>query len=219
MSKAIYKTVYSEAEYEFYEKKSKFIARIKPVESIDLAKDFIAQIKSRYSKATHNVPAFVVGTKMEHTWASDDGEPSLSAGRPMLNLLVSEGLTNVVVVTTRYFGGIKLGKGGLVRAYTAACKGAVEKACTAAAYSMIKLNVIVSHKDYSLIRGNAGLLYSIISEDFSDKVCCVLATDEEKFLQAKEKIEDMTSGRCEFQENGRFIKRIKLGGNDGAALL
>ena len=112
MSKAIYKTVYSEAEYEFYEKKSKFIARIKPVESIDLAKDFIAQIKSRYSKATHNVPAFVVGTKMEHTWASDDGEPSLSAGRPMLNLLVSEGLTNVVVVTTRYFGGIKLGKGG-----------------------------------------------------------------------------------------------------------
>ena len=129
MSKAIYKTVYSEAEYEFYEKKSKFIARIKPVESIDLAKDFIAQIKSRYSKATHNVPAFVVGTKMEHTWASDDGEPSLSAGRPMLNLLVSEGLTNVVVVTTRYFGGIKLGKGGLMRAYTAACKGAkIERA-------------------------------------------------------------------------------------------
>ena len=121
--------------------------------------------------------------------------------------------------STLYFGGIKLGKGGLVRAYTAACKGAVEKACTAAAYSMIKLNVIVSHKDYSLIRGNAGPLYSIISEDFSDKVCCVLATDEEKFLQAKEKIEDMTSGRCEFQENGRFIKRIKLGGNDGAALL
>ena len=65
-----------------------------------------------------------------------NGEPSLSAGRPMLNLLVSEGLTNVVVVTTRYFGGIKLGKGGLVRAYTAVCKGAVEKACTAAAYSI-----------------------------------------------------------------------------------
>lgn len=219
MSKAIYKTVYSEAEYEFYEKKSKFIARIKPVESIDLAKDFIAQIKSRYSKATHNVPAFVVGTKMEHTWASDDGEPSLSAGRPMLNLLVSEGLTNVVVVTTRYFGGIKLGKGGLVRAYTAACKGAVEKACIATAHSMIKLNVIVSHKDYSLLRGNSGLLYNIMSEEFSDKVHCVLAMHEENFLKVKENIEDMTSGRCEFQDSSKFIKRMKLGGNDGAALL
>lgn len=219
MNRALYKTVYAEAEYEFYEKKSRFIAGIRPVESIEAAKDFISKIKLEHPKATHNVPAFVVGNNMEHTWASDDGEPSSSAGRPMLNLLINEGLTNVVVVATRYFGGIKLGKGGLVRAYTAACKGAVEKACIAAAYSMIKLNVVISHKDYPLIRRNEGRLYSVKDEEFSDMVRCSMAMHVENFERVKINIKDMTSGRCEFGENSSFIERIKLGGDDGTALL
>ena len=186
MNRALYKTVYAEAEYEFYEKKSRFIAGIRPVESIDAAKDFISKIKLEHPKATHNVPAFVVGNNMEHTWASDDGEPSSSAGRPMLNLLINEGLTNVVVVATRYFGGIKLGKGGLVRAYTAVCKGAVEKACIAAAYSMIKLNVVISHKDYSLIRRNEGkAICEIVDGDVSAEV---IATDYEGMIREGEEL-------------------------------
>ena len=96
--------------------KSRFIAHAAPVSSREEAEEYIAKIRDQYRDATHNVPAFVLGDKQQTVWGSDDGEPGGTAGSPVALLISSEGLTNTVVVVTRYFGGIKLGPGGLVRA-------------------------------------------------------------------------------------------------------
>lgn len=97
---------------------SRFIATIEPAFSVEQARNFIADVRSEFSDATHNVPAFIIGHGASViTHASDDGEPAGTAGRPALAVLTGSGLGDAVVVVTRYFGGTKLGKGGLVRAY------------------------------------------------------------------------------------------------------
>ena len=124
----LYKSIYEYAEAEYIIEKSRFIAHASPVETPEEAKLFVAEIKEKYKDATHNVPAFIFGQGMEHQWASDDGEPQGTSGMPVLKLISAEELTNLVIVVTRYFGGIKLGTGGLARAYTHAAKLAIEKA-------------------------------------------------------------------------------------------
>jgi uncharacterized YigZ family protein len=115
-----YLVVYEGGEGEIVEKKSRFIATVCPVGSEEEAVAFIADMKKKYWDARHNCSAFVIGSRQELTRCSDDGEPAQTAGRPMLDVLLREGITNVAVVVTRYFGGVLLGTGGLVRAYQAA---------------------------------------------------------------------------------------------------
>lgn len=112
-----YRVVYEGGEGEIVEKKSRFIATVQPVESEEEAVAFINEMKKKYWDARHNCSAFVIGANQELTRCSDDGEPAQTAGRPMLDVLLKEGVTNVAVVVTRYFGGVLLGTGGLVRAY------------------------------------------------------------------------------------------------------
>ena len=112
-----YRVVYKGGEGEIIEKKSRFIATVRPVESEEEAVAFINEMKKKYWDARHNCSAFVIGEHQELTRCSDDGEPAQTAGRPMLDVLLKEGITNVAVVVTRYFGGVLLGTGGLVRAY------------------------------------------------------------------------------------------------------
>lgn len=112
--------IYEAGEGEITEKKSRFIATIRAVSSEEAATAFIAEMKKKYWDARHNCSAFIIGDRQELTRCSDDGEPAQTAGRPMLDVLLKEGLTNVAVVVTRYFGGVLLGTGGLVRAYQAA---------------------------------------------------------------------------------------------------
>lgn len=112
-----YRVVYRGGEGEIVEKKSRFIATVRPVESEEEAVAFINEMKKKYWDARHNCSAFVIGEHQELTRCSDDGEPAQTAGRPMLDVLLKEGVTNVAVVVTRYFGGVLLGTGGLVRAY------------------------------------------------------------------------------------------------------
>lgn len=117
-----YKVVYKAGTGEIIEKKSRFIANVAPASSEEEAVAFIDSIRKKYYDARHNCPAFIIGRNRELTRCSDDGEPSGTAGKPILEVLLSEGVTNVVVVVTRYFGGTLLGTGGLVRAYTQAAK-------------------------------------------------------------------------------------------------
>ena len=117
----LYKTVEKEASASQIIEKSKFITYVKPVSSKEEADAFIAEIRKKHKDATHNVPAMVIGDKMQLQWASDDGEPQGTSGAPMVKLLTSEEITDTVIVVTRYFGGIKLGTGGLVRAFTLSC--------------------------------------------------------------------------------------------------
>ena len=107
---------------EIIEKKSRFIATVRLVENEEEALSFIEEMKKKYWNATHNCFAYVIGEHRETVRCSDDGEPSGTAGKPILEVLLSEGVTNVAVVVTRYFGGTLLGTGGLVRAYTQAAK-------------------------------------------------------------------------------------------------
>lgn len=115
-----YLAVYEGGEGEIVEKKSRFIATVRPVETEEDAVSFIGEMKKKYWDAKHNCSAFVIGERQELTRCSDDGEPAQTAGRPMLEVLLKEGITNAAVVVTRYFGGVLLGTGGLVRAYQAA---------------------------------------------------------------------------------------------------
>lgn len=117
-----YRVLLEGGEGEIVEKKSRFIATIRKCETEEEAVAFIEEIKKKYWDARHNCSAFVIGSRGELTRCSDDGEPSGTAGRPMLEVLLGEGVRNIAVVVTRYFGGTLLGTGGLVRAYTQAVK-------------------------------------------------------------------------------------------------
>ena len=114
--------MYQAGSGEYEEKKSRFIANVVPVSSEEDAMAFIDSTRKKYYDARHNCTAFIIGRNRELTRCSDDGEPSGTAGKPILEVLLSEGVTNVAVVVTRYFGGTLLGTGGLVRAYTQATK-------------------------------------------------------------------------------------------------
>ncbi len=124
----LYTTLAKEAHAEQTIERSRFIAHAAPVRDREEAEAFIRRTREEYKDASTNAPAFVVGDKMQIQWGSDDGEPSGTAGAPMVQMLVKEGITNAVIVVTRYFGGIKLGTGGLVRAFTGTAKLAVEAA-------------------------------------------------------------------------------------------
>ena len=124
-------TLAREARTEQVIERSRFITSASPVTSREEAEAFFAAVKKEFRDATHNVPAFVIGDRMQLVWASDDGEPQGTAGAPVVKLITGRGITNAALVVTRYFGGIKLGTGGLVRAYTssvAQCLNACGKA-------------------------------------------------------------------------------------------
>ncbi|MBQ7703685.1 MAG: YigZ family protein, partial [Firmicutes bacterium] len=142
----LYRTVLREASAEQIIQKSRFICYVKPVSSREEAEEFIASIRKKHREATHNVPAMIIGDKMQIQWSSDDSEPQGTAGAPVMKLLSSMELTNVCVVITRYFGGIKLGTGGLARAYSSMAKLGLEEAGIGAAYEM---SVISYSMDYS----------------------------------------------------------------------
>lgn len=135
----MYKSILKEASDSFEVKKSEFIGYSKPVETEEEAIEFIDEIKSKHKDATHNCSAYIIGENSIIQRFDDDGEPSGTAGIPMLEVLKREELTNLCVVVTRYFGGIKLGGGGLIRAYSKGSKVAVDA------------GVIVDKKPYTLI--------------------------------------------------------------------
>lgn len=141
----LYKTVRNQAEAVQVIDKSRFIAHVCPVESREEADAFLAEIREKYKDATHNVPAMVIGDKSQIQWASDDGEPQGTSGAPMVQMMVKEGLTNLIVVVTRYFGGIKLGTGGLVRAYTSSAKLGLEAAGVCSVREMAELTVKIDY--------------------------------------------------------------------------
>ncbi|NCB41450.1 MAG: YigZ family protein [Clostridia bacterium] len=136
-----YVTLKKEAKAEQTIERSHFISHVAPVSSRAEAEAFINGVRSQHKEATHNVPVFVLGERMEIQWTSDDGEPQGTAGPPILQMFVKEGLTNIVCVVTRYFGGKKLGLGGLVRAYTSTAKLAVSASGLHEVKEMVELKV------------------------------------------------------------------------------
>ena len=149
---ADYLTVARRARTEQVIERSRFITSASPVTSREEAEAFFAEIRKEFRDATHNVPAFVIGDKMQLQWASDDGEPQGTAGAPMVRLITGRGLTDVAIVVTRYFGGIKLGTGGLVRAYTSSAAQCLD-ACGAARHEeAFSMDVRMSYPAFEKLR-------------------------------------------------------------------
>lgn len=196
-----YKIVYRGGEGEIVEKKSRFIATVRPVESEEEASSFIAEMKKKYWNATHNCSAFVVGEHNEIQRSNDDGEPSGTAGHPMLDVLLGEGIHNAAVVVTRYFGGTLLGTGGLVRAYSKSVQAGLA-GCTV----LVKKKgfLLRMETDYTgigkiqYILGQRGLL--IIGSEYTDKVTVETLVPEAELSSLKEEITEGTSGRTLFAE-------------------
>ncbi len=190
-----YSTICGEGQTELVIERSRFIGYAKPVETREEAEQFIREIKARHRDANHNVPAFVIGEKLQQQWASDDGEPQGTAGVPMLQMMVKEEITNVAVVVTRYFGGIKLGTGGLVRAYTNTAKGALE----AAGIRQVKdQTVMVVSMDYTYLgklqNEQKNGYFQLADTAFSDVVTVTLQMEPENVQQVKAFLSELTGG-------------------------
>jgi uncharacterized YigZ family protein len=148
-----FRTLAGRGRAEFVVKGSEFVGHAAPVDSVEEAEAFVAEIRETHPDATHNVPAYRVRADPFREYASDDGEPSGSAGKPILNVLSGQDLENVVVVVTRYYGGTNLGIGGLVRAYGRAAKEAVADAGTREAVPHETVRVVVDYDDSGTARG------------------------------------------------------------------
>lgn len=210
-----YKTLRGSASWEDEIKKSRFIAYVKPVETEKEANEFIDAIKKRNKDARHNVPIFVLGARQEIQRYSDDGEPSGTAGIPILEMIKNMGLTNLAVVVTRYFGGIKLGTGGLVRAYTHVAQRAFDEA---GIVSKIQLSKVVVKVDYSMHGKVQNFLYDskyiLDKTDFDDSVhmfIYVRPEDEDEFTN---NIVNITNGKAEMERYDAGFHII----NDGKLL-
>ena len=193
----LYDTIYEEATAEYIIQKSRFIAHIAPVDTYDEAKTFIASIKAKYKDATHNVPVLVVGEKQEMQWSSEDGEPQGTAGAPVLRMLVDSGLTNLAIVVTRYFGGIKLGTGGLMRAYTAAARLAIDKARLCEVKEAVILKYEISYSDMTKIENISKTgVFNLAKIEYTDKITLEINGDIDRKDEIMDAITDITAGRC-----------------------
>ncbi|MCL1982535.1 MAG: YigZ family protein [Clostridiales bacterium] len=192
-----YKTVANEAVAEQVIEKSRFIAHVKPVETKDEADRHIAGVRAGHRDADHNVPAVVIGDKFQLQWASDDGEPQGTSGAPIVQMLVKEGVTNVAVVVTRYFGGVKLGTGGLVRAYTGSAKLGLAAAGVCQVKDMSLLTVRIGYEHLNKIKSIAGSGgFEIMEVLYEDKTTLKLSTDPENSIRVKSLLDDISSGAC-----------------------
>lgn len=195
-----YRVVYEGGEGEIVEKKSRFIATVRPVETEEEAVAFINEMKKKYWDARHNCSAFVIGSRQEVTRCSDDGEPAQTAGRPMLDVLLREGITNVAVVVTRYFGGVLLGTGGLVRAYQSATQAGLVASKIIEKRQGKKL---IIHTDYNGL-GKLQYLFgqqktAILDTEYAaDVVLTILVPVEQKDFLYKE-ITEQTNGTSQME--------------------
>ncbi|MGF7399777.1 YigZ family protein [Thermoanaerobacterium thermosaccharolyticum] len=198
-----YRTVYEYGCQEIEIKRSKFIGHAKPVMSEEEAIDFIQSIKEKHKNATHNVYAYILGDRDEIQRYSDDGEPSGTAGVPVLNVIKNEGLKNTAIVVTRYFGGILLGASGLIRAYVKGAKLGIEAAKIVEKILFKSLYVTIDYTILGTVQNDLLKNNFIIKNiDYTDKVTLnvyVPFVDKEKFVKY---IVDLTNSRSVVKEGG-----------------
>lgn len=195
-----YKTIARRCEARFIEKKSEFIGYLCPVQTEEQAVAFIEEIRAMHRKATHNCYAYILreNNAARH---SDDGEPGGTAGVPIYEVLRKEGLTDVCCVVTRYFGGVLLGAGGLVRAYTKGAKDAVDAAQIKCMAESVKLAVTVDYGLYGrLAQVFADFDARVEDEQFADNVRIVLHIRAENSQKLTDKLVDVCNGAVSVEE-------------------
>jgi uncharacterized YigZ family protein len=196
-----YKAVYTGGSGEIIEKKSRFIATVLPIETEEEALLFIEQMKKKYWDASHNCSAYVLGRNNELERCSDDGEPSQTAGRPILDVLIKEGIHNAAVVITRYFGGTLLGTGGLVRAYQGATKEGLKNCTLLEKHYGKQLLIKTDYTGLGKIQYIAGTLdLTTLTTEFTDIVVITLLVPPDLLGSAIIKIQEATNGKADLME-------------------
>ncbi|MDD7408832.1 MAG: YigZ family protein [Anaerovoracaceae bacterium] len=188
--------------------KSKFIAYVSRVSSREEAEAFIAGIRDKHRDATHNVPAFVLGEKGTTRWASDDGEPQGTSGIPVLNVIEGRKLTDTVIVVTRYFGGIKLGTGGLMRAYTGVAREALDKAGVCEVTDMLSYTVNIGYAQFEKLKRSVkknGFIEGEIS--YGEAVTFEIQSTEDQKEAVFSMLRDVTQGAVTPENTD--VKKIK----------
>lgn len=196
-----YLTVKEDAQSEIEIKKSRFICSFKRVTTEEEAKTFIQAIKKEHWKANHNCSAFVIGDQREIQRSSDDGEPSGTAGVPMLEVLKKNELINVVAVVTRYFGGIKLGTGGLIRAYTQAVSHGLTEVGIVEGTLQQELAIAITYPQLGKLENFLELQQVTVKETrYTDQVIVVCMINETNISQFKAAVTELLSGQVVFEE-------------------
>lgn len=192
---------------EFEEKKSRFIAEIVPATSEEEATAFIDSVKKKYYDARHHCPAFIIGRNREVTRCSDDGEPSGTAGKPILEVMLGAEVTNAVMVVTRYFGGALLGTGGLVRAYTQAAKAALANAGIKTMRYGTRMTVGIDYPEVGRLQHLLGMRGIIPSDSrYTDKVEFDICIPAEQEREVEKALTEITAARAriEITERGYY---------------
>ncbi|WP_101772385.1 YigZ family protein [Peptostreptococcus faecalis] len=204
-----YKTLHKYGQDEFTVEKSLFIGYAKPVENEEEARTFIDEIKKKHKDATHNVWAYTIGENMNIQRYSDDGEPQGTAGIPTLEVIKKEDLRNVVVVVTRYFGGVKLGAGGLVRAYTNGAKIGLVAGQIVEKKAFVQVDISI---DYTLLGKIQNELsnesYNIKEIEYTENVNVIVYCEIERLDKLKSLIIDITNNNVDIIEKEEFYLSV-----------
>ena len=198
-----FRTIKEDGQVQEEIKKSRFICHAKRVYSEEEARDFITDIKKEHYKATHNCSAFIIGERSEIKRTSDDGEPSGTAGVPMLGVLENHNLTNICVVVTRYFGGIKLGAGGLIRAYAGSVALAVKEIGIIEIKEQVGIAIQMSYTQYQ--EYNNFLKEHTLMEldtNFTDQVDTMIYVDKEEKENIKAALVEFFNGKVTLTDQG-----------------
>ena len=206
-----YRTIRQDGQAQEEIKKSRFICHAKRVYSEEEARDFIAAIKKEHYKATHNCSAFIVGEKSEIKRTSDDGEPSGTAGVPMLGVMENHQLTNVCFVVTRYFGGIKLGAGGLIRAYAGSVALAIKEIGLIEIKEQAGLLLKMSYSQYQNF-DNFLKAEDLIEFDteFTDLVATTIYINKQEKEPLEQKLIEFFNGKIQIDDQGLREVEIPL---------
>ena len=198
-----FRTIKEDGQVQEEIKKSRFICHAKRVYSEEEARDFITAIKKEHYKATHNCSAFIVGERSEIKRTSDDGEPSGTAGVPMLGVLENHNLTNVCVVVTRYFGGIKLGAGGLIRAYAGSVALAVKEIGIIEIKEQAGIAIQMSYAQYQEY-GNFLKEHNLMELEttFTDQIDTMIYVNKEEKENIKSALVEFFNGKVTLTDQG-----------------
>lgn len=199
------KMIFQGADAEIVEKKSRFIGQIFPIHSEEEAQRIVNEIRKKHYDARHHCFAYVLGEKNEIERCSDDGEPSGTAGRPMLDLLVGAGVHDALAVVTRYFGGVLLGTGGLVRAYSAATKEALQKCDIREKEAGYRTTILADYVDFGKIQylaANLGL--SEENVEYGEKVSVTYGISEQKINAFEKEVINKTGGKCKIDRGNKI---------------
>ena len=191
-----YKTLLKRASDEFIVNRSRFIGHACPCETEEDALRFLAEIRAAYKDASHNCYAYVIGQNKGIMRYSDDGEPGGTAGKPIMDVLTGRGLTNVLCVVTRYFGGILLGAGGLVRAYSKSAADAVTKAGVVSYLPGTILDIPMDYSRYGTLEGFIRANAEVRNVAFAQNVVVTVAVEDTNLLKFMKEVTERSDGRC-----------------------